>query len=154
MKCLCPACEHSTAPPGSRLQAGPLSWSRITPRLVTTTTTGHHCAPCNVTTTRPQQTAAPAVVCLLRVFLLTGDLLFWASVVMGAGGAMQIIQKYAIIILRRSTAAQASSNVSQENTNHLNGIYYLYRDSKTFLQILHNFHYCMKCQFLGEKIQN
>ena len=42
---------------------------------------------------------------------------------MGAGGAMQIIQKYAIIILRRSTASQASSNVSQENTNHLNGIY-------------------------------
>ena len=114
----------------------------------------HHCAPCNVTTTRPQQTAAPAVVCLLRVFLLTADLLFWASVVLGAGGAMQIIQKYAIIILRRSTAAQASANVSLENTNHLNGIYYLYRDSKTFLQILHNFHYCMKCQFLGEKIQN
>ena len=46
---------------------------------------------------------------------------------------MQIIQKYAIIILLRSTAAQASANVSQENTNHLNGIYYLYRDSKTFL---------------------
>ena len=114
----------------------------------------HHCAPCNVTTTRPQQTAAPAVVCLLRVFLLTADLLFWAAVVLGAGGAMQIIQKYAIIILRRSTAAQASSNVSQENTNHLNGIYYLYRDSKTFLHILHDFHYCMKCQFLGEKIQN
>ena len=108
---------------------------------------------CNVTTTRPQQAAAPAVVCLLRVFLLTADLLFRALVV-GAGGAMQIIQKYAIIMLRRSTAAQASSNVSQENTNHLNGIYYLYRDSETFLQILHNFHYCMKCQFLGEKIQN
>ena len=145
--------QHSVP---SRFQATrwpPPSWSRITLALSPPAPLPH--VMCNVTTTRPQQAAAPAVVCLLRVFLLTADLLFWARWWWPA----ECRWRYANYteVCHYNVAAQhrsPGSNVSQENTNHLNGIYYLYRDSETFLQILHNFHYCMKCQFLGEKIQN
>ena len=79
MRCLCPACEHSTAsPPGSRLLGGQCGHHPAEVGLPSPCHHQHHCALCNVTTTRPQQAAAPAVVCLLRVFLLTADLLFRA----------------------------------------------------------------------------